>query len=502
MEIYIIYNLCANPDMLLGITEEAFVMDYDASVKSYPIVEKLPYQTMDLGELKQKYQLSAAEYRHLLVGATCAIEDYTDSLCIKVDCPKENYIQVCKEIMYLIMKGLPYHLRKKVTFFSYKSGKTKIYFSDKIEGTNYFDLDTKQWACDKSRLEKYKFTQLYNLNDDNLRQQCFQEIAIFMEKSFDVPLKEMNCEYVEHGFLAKLAKLKNMSSKDVKDLVIIALNSFLNLPLKESETVDNYLVKLLNVVNEYDLAIEDEKLLNNVVNHAHNSVNTDLQESYLKFYARQVLVKDKIDSYEILWKQYQKDISQYHILINCIKEKEEVFYLDYYRNKFLPNRLKDLDSVLSYLEECGETVEVDNCFENLFYDILQKEMSIAITFEEQFKKRNKVSQIVRLLKLFGFEKNEYVEETDYIIWTSFNIDIFNPTDIDLYEQCGLEEYYKRISTRGLISQKERNFLEKVKMVNDLVRALKRIDSKKVYVGTIYSLFFEDERLEEETKKDY
>ena len=252
------YVLCKEPEKLLGVDEDTFLKNYDSNDKSYPIKEKFSYQPMNFSQLKEKYDLSAEAYRRLLIGATCAVEGHTDSLCIKLNCEKEAYTQVCKEIIYLIMQGLPYHLRMKVTFFSYRGGKTNIYFSDKIEGNNYYDLDTKISECNKSRSEKYRFTLLYNLENDDQRQMIFKMMAEFMENVFDVPLKEMDCEHIEHGFFAKL---KNVISKDEwRDLAINVLTSFLNIPLKECTLVDEYIAILLNIINEHSLIIENEKL--------------------------------------------------------------------------------------------------------------------------------------------------------------------------------------------------------------------------------------------------
>ena len=114
------YTLCKNPEKLFGIKEEVFLKNYDSNVVSYPMMEDFSYHNMNLEYLKEKYQLSRELYRRLLIGATCAIEGYTDSLCIKMNCAKEEYAQVCKEVMYLIMQGLPYHLRIKVTLSRWK----------------------------------------------------------------------------------------------------------------------------------------------------------------------------------------------------------------------------------------------------------------------------------------------------------------------------------------------------------------------------------------------
>ena len=197
--------LCQNPEMLLGVTDQTFQENYDASIKAYPVLQELPYRSMNQTQLRKKYRLNTEEYKRLLIGATCALETCADSLCIKISCPLEEYSQICLEVMYLILSGLPYHLRAQVTFFSYKGGKgkTMVYFSDKIEGNNFFDFDTMTSACEAGRLEKYQFLQIYTWKNEKQRQFLLQEMADFVDQAFDLPRKEIHCEQVEHGYQAK-----------------------------------------------------------------------------------------------------------------------------------------------------------------------------------------------------------------------------------------------------------------------------------------------------------
>lgn len=479
------YTLCKEPEKLLGVTSDAFLKDYDSNVKAYPIIESFPYENMDLAYLKQKYQLSGESYRRLLIGATCAIEGYTDSLCIKVNCAKEEYAQICKEVMYLIMQGLPYHLRIKVTFFSYRGGKTSIYFSDKIEGTNYFDLDRQEYACDKSRLEKYRFTLIYNLPQDDMRLAMFKSIAEFMEESFHIPLKDMDCEQIEQGFKAKS---KNLLSKDEwKDLAIPTLASFLSMPLKESNAVEEYLAQLLDIITDCDLVVNDGKLLNHITNRAQGSANETLRNSYLRFYARQILAISPKDAYELLWRYYQKNKEHYSIIIDAVKNMNEMFYLNYYKEVFLPRRLTDMKSVFSYLqEEDIELAEVFTCFYELLMSITKKELSKSLTFLEMFEVHKNAKKIADLL--WPDYAEHYLESTDYQIWERFNLEAFNPEEIVFYGQCNLDKLLEK--------HRSGRVYEVIKIVNELIEVLDNSVGSKSYQKNAYALLFKNEILED------
>ena len=71
-------------------------------------------------------------------------------------------MQTSKELLYLIMMGLPYHLRIKVSFFSYGGSGAAIYLSDQTQGNNYVDLDSGVFAVDSTRLASFYFTKIYN----------------------------------------------------------------------------------------------------------------------------------------------------------------------------------------------------------------------------------------------------------------------------------------------------------------------------------------------------
>lgn len=432
------YALCEKPEQLLGVVEGTFRKEYDSSVKALPVAHELAYEPMDYGKLMAKYGLDAESYRYLLIGATCALEGFTNALCVKVDKPLEEYGQVCREIMYLIMHGLPYHLRTKVTFFSYKGGKTGIYFSDKAEGNNYFDLDTKEHVCDKSKLEHYQFTLIYSQEDDGLRQKLLRAMAIFIDQAFDIQLKDIDCDQVEHAFQAKK---KNVLGKAIDDgLTISLLTSFMSYPLKESDEMEEYLAVLLESISENNLQVKDSRILNRVVNRAQSSANPALHKSYLIFYARQILAKDDQEGYNLLWEQYREDKEQYAILIDAIKRMDEGYYRSYYERAFLPSRLRSLQQFASYLEEDGTDAVSLKEFIRLLYNVTTEEMNAAQGFEGQMDVRSNAREIASLIATVRPESGrQYLLFTDCLLWNRFELSQFSLEDADTYRECSLDE---------------------------------------------------------------
>ena len=145
----------------------------------------------------------------LVLGAINAIENYSNPLCIRLSLPREQYKEAYRELLYLIMKGLPLHLRIKISAFSYARAGAAIYVSDHTEGNNYFDLDTREAVIDTSRMSQLGFTRIYNTlpaKAEAQRDLMLQAMADFINTAFENPLKDAGCALVEAGFQEKVKK--------------------------------------------------------------------------------------------------------------------------------------------------------------------------------------------------------------------------------------------------------------------------------------------------------
>lgn len=146
----------------------------------------------------------------LVLGAINAIENYSNPLCICLSLPREQYKEAYRELLYLIMKGLPLHLRIKISAFSYARTGAAIYVSDHTEGNNYFDLDTREAVIDTSRMSQLGFTRIYNTlpaKAEAQRDLMLQAMADFINTAFENPLKDAGCALVEAGFQEKVKKM-------------------------------------------------------------------------------------------------------------------------------------------------------------------------------------------------------------------------------------------------------------------------------------------------------
>lgn len=477
------YELGREPGRILGIKEGTFRKEYDPSVKALPTVHELPWEDFDYKALTEKYGLTGESYRRLLIGATCALEGFADALCVRLSCPPEEHGQACREIMYLIMRGLPYHLRTGLTFFSWKGGKTSVYFSDEVEGNNYFDLESKEYACDKSRLERYQFTRVYNV-DDGTRQKLLEAMAGFIDEAFDIPLKEIGCNQIEHAFQSQL---KNVLGKAIdQNLAIPLLSSFLGYPVKEGSAAEEYLAALLESISENHLQIKDSGLLGRVVNRARHSANRALRRSFLVFYAGQILAMEEQKGYSLLLRLYREDRKLYDALTDTIEQMDEAYFRYYLEEVFLPARLKNLDMVISYLEEGGRVAGSEEVFDSLILEAATGEMKAAVGFEEQLQVRDKAWEAADLMAETRLkDSREYALCADYLLWKYFDISQFSAQDIERYKRCSLNEL-ARNGFNGKKCRTARNVVNLISVATDF-----RPSSEQ-----LYRLFFTDELFKE------
>ncbi len=432
------YALCRDAAQFLGVNEKTFLTEDDASVRSFPVVREIPHSSMNFDFLIKKYGFSSEDYRRLLIGATCALEELQDPLCIRTDAPLAAYGEICREVVYLILCGLPFHLRVKLTFFSYKSGRTKVFFSDQTEGNNYFDLATGKYRCDKRGLEQYRFTQLYSMPND-IRQKVLRTVADFIDETFDVPLRDMNCEIVEHGFQARL---KNDLRKVIdKDAAVALLASFMRLPRKRCRAADAYLAQLLEAIEGFILSERNAELAKQTGEYVRHSADMALRKAYRMFYVGQILGAEKKTGYRLLWEQYQSDRREHNALLATLLERDAAYARAYYEEMLLPSRLQTLNDVMEYFKECGENCAVGNVHKALLWEITEKEMRSAAGAAGLTQTREKAERTAELLdrhkSVYGESYRRYA---DMLFWDVFDPAWFSPADEKAYRRWGLEAF--------------------------------------------------------------
>lgn len=439
------YGLCIQPEMLFGIKPGTFDMEYRPGIKAYPIEHSLPYEKINYNALMDKYHISNVQYKNIILGAICAIEGYSNPMCIKCSTSLDNYLEIYKDIMYLVMAGLPYHLRQKALSFSYKGIHTTIYFSGITEGNNYFDLDSGESFCDFSMLEKYYFIRIYNTpvyyNNEN-RDRAFQNIASFINASYKNPLKNADCEMIEAGFQAKIKK--NEDGGILPETVPGLLDTFLKYDITNSNEAAEYIAALLETAynNNRDITkrIPIEKIKG-----LYGKFTLERLHKQIAYVFIQLVLGCKKDGrtekgFDILWNLKKENPSLYNLVCTYLKELSYEFYNSYFINRFLPCEIINLDKAEEYLTNNRKNISVDiyQAFLKQIKNIIDKEIKKATSFAGMLSVVKRASIITDRFSGFNGLKDIFYYSC-YVLWNNFNMDWFKIKDLDNYKFCQVQK---------------------------------------------------------------
>lgn len=477
------YELCRNPEMIFGITDHNFVLDYDASVSAYPVKESLSYEPLNFIELLNKYGFTDQEYKELILGAICALEGYSNPMCIKLGIPLDGYKQACREITYLIMMGLPYHLRMKMSFFSFKGKNTAIYYSDVTEGNNYADLESRKFSCDISRLKTLHFTRIYNTypaSDYQNREKIFQIIAAFISETVNSPLKDAGCAQIEAGFQGKIKK--NDDEGILPDTAPELLAAFIRFDLKETDTVYQYLADLLKVINGCNLEITDSRIINRLNNRYDRSKNDDFKREVSNLSVRNILSGNKEEGFTKLWGLFQNNKEQYEQVSCELKIKDPDYFEEYYNICFLPNYLTDLLKIEEYIKEEQKIEKEGDTILSILLKISEREIKKAGSFSRMSQIEKQASKILERYPQQMNNVKNVKQRIYFTLWNSFDMDQFDKEETENYRDCEVE----KLAEEGFRGRECENAQNICKLI-DLLNGSSEEDNK-----FLYQLFMTDE----------
>ncbi len=441
------YELTIHPEILFGILQEEFAMEYQPELSAYPVRESLQYRNMNERRLLDQYHLSKEQYKLLILGAICALEGYSSPMCIKRNGLKEQDTQTYRDMMYLIMKGLPYYLRQKLLSFSWHGAQTAICFSDQVQGQNYADLDTGTFQCDYSRLDSYQFTKLYNMdlfyNSRDTREQIFQNIAAFIEEAYSDPLKDAGCALIEAGFQKKI---KKNDTGIEPEAVVYLLQEFFKYELHDCRETAEYIAALLEAGNQGNIQIEDKKLvadIRNTYEHCHDGV---LLEPMALFEARSILgyrygSRKKEDGFAALLEMKNAHANDlYPAVCRYLESLDADYFSDYFWNQFLPGELTSLNKAERFFQKNGQAflAKEHRLFQKLLKDLAEREMKEADSFEELCVTAQAIDRICRR----AVQADGYIqlwETTCLTLWKEFRMDWFETGSVQAYQQYQVQK---------------------------------------------------------------
>lgn len=456
------FELCADPNKICGITADNFCMEYDDTINAYPVAEQLAYEPMNFQELLAKYKLTDEEYRLLVLGAMNALENYSNPLCIRLTLPREEYLQASRELLYLIMKGLPQHLRIKASAYSFAGAGAAIYVSDHTEGNNCIDLDSREFTVDTTRLSQFGFTRIYNsipAAAEAQRDAIFQAIADFMNAAFENPVKDAGCALIEAGFQEKIKK--NDGEGILADKAEELMRTFLGCKLTDQTEVYDYLADLLKVMNDHTLKVSDSKIRKTLEDKYGKTNHAPYKREIDRLTAHEILDKNPQDGYKQL-NNLTKTEEKYQIVCEEIRKLDEAYYREYYLKGYLPYKLTKLNAIRKYME-ANHPTDSEECKELflLLNQAMKKEMPMAVDYEQLKETQNQVQTILAMFPE-GYEKpaEAIVDSTYLLLWQNFPIGKFETTQIEDYKANKVTQ----IAAEGCHGEKCPNAVNVVKLI--------------------------------------
>lgn len=443
------FELLLQPELLFGAQPENFDLEYDPALSAYPVVEGLFCRNMNERWLLDKYHISSELHKHLLLGAICALEGYGGPLCIKGTFSPGQEPEVYQDLMYLIMKGLPYHIRQKLLSFSWQGAQAAVFLSDTVQGDCYVDLDTEQFRYDDARLAAYQFTRLYEAElfykNKDARERIFENIARFIQEVFTEPLKDAGCIQIEAAF-QKLIK-KNEDGIDA-ELSVDLLQDFLRNGLHYGQETAQYVAILLETINRNDLVITDPKLVSEIeqVSESCLAGGTEqmLVEQMALFYARRILAQKKDQAFTALLELKQADAEQlYPLVCRCLEYLDLNFFTDYFWNQFLPGELTTLKKAEFFLKSNGKDFSVNEqyAFLKLLKNLTEDEMKRAGSFEEQCVAADAVYRILQGYPQID-KAGKLWDYTCFVLWNRFEPEWFQTKSVKEYERYEVQKLAK------------------------------------------------------------
>ena len=454
------YELAKQPEMLFGVLRESFDQEYRPELVSYPVVQSLPYRSMNERRLLDQYQISTELYRAMLLGTVCAMEGYGGALCVKCTVPLEQYTQVYQDLLYLIMKGLPYHLRQKLLSCSLPGIQTMVFVSDTVIGDTFADLDTGSWQCDTKKLDSYQFTRLYNTdlfyNSKDAREQVFAAIAAFVDEVFTDPLKHAGCALIEAGF-QKCIK-KNDGGIDPEQAPLL-MQEFLNMDLLYGEETAVYLAALLEPLNQNGMQITDqtlsvmlaaayEKCLAQETARAVQSADGlpsggmyELTGQMSLLFAYRILAQRREQGFDALQKlQHTNADDLYPEVCRYLEQIDAQFFADYYWNYFLPRALTTLKKAEVFLLDHGRSFsqQEQQSFQKLLKKLVEREMQGAESFEELAAWADTIGRLRQGVPYLDRE-GQLLEETYFVLWNCFDLEWFDLEQTARYKQYQVQK---------------------------------------------------------------
>ncbi len=453
------YEYAKNPARIFGINEEAIPREYNETIKAFPVLESIPYSEMNYEAIAAKYNLTKENIKNYALGLLSASEGLTPKFCVKRTIELEEYLSYYKEMMYAIYVKIPFILRVNLTSFSYKGSNAMIFFSDEVKSKNFIDLDNSVVEVDYSKLSRYGFTQLYNMDWD-LRtwNQAIEALSSQVEAYIETSFKESGCKIFEQFF--REWQKKSQAANNLEETLGL-LTAFVKLDVKDSDNVYHHIAEVyLCEINAANALIADEATLKALRGFCEKTEERLFVEEMDKLAYREIMTKNGADEKAIinaLSNLSHKSPKQFKRIHTIINSNSPQLAFSYFLAVELPSLLVNFESFDKYIVDFHEQYilperineEGKNAIIHRYMELLTEFVKKSYASATEYKELCRVYDSARgvlnrcaerlnqepsfrekVMPLFDLIENQF--------WACFSPKYFHVADIDDYRARNIE----------------------------------------------------------------
>lgn len=288
-----------NPEMFLRISDENFNHEYDAEQekkKELPELESFQMDNLllDVTAIRRKYKITDEEFEQLIYRIyEVFLDDSGKMMEFGFDGPKEEYVNLIREMVFLAYSVTPPSLRNRITFSNYQiTGMINRMFTVMEtdgcgQNTNiWFNLKTREFSelsgdKDEISLQTKHLSYLAYCTDED-RKEALERVDENLKEIYRNPSVKSG-ESLQTALLAAFLAVPGVSEKCINSLDILGkyMGKLLYMKADKTELIEQELAVLLEWAKENNFEIPDN-YFKRCQNYYFSTQNEDYKKIFLK----------------------------------------------------------------------------------------------------------------------------------------------------------------------------------------------------------------------------
>lgn len=375
-------KICHDPEQILGIENSAITLNYSGQ-KELPLLENVSYKALKQEGLLEKYHLDQERYSNLMYCVYAALGTVGGSLVIKSSQVKGEALRcLFQDITCLVMRGLPYIFRMKVSAFSGIRQGALLCFSDELpENGAYYDLDTGAASC--PQITDYEFIrQLNNLAlTKEQRKQFYDILEQFADVTYGGNYEALKLNHME---LAYRAACKQTSDEALDEHIkeAAALRAF------KYDLMDEYYAHLVECYVKADREFPSADVFKKMQKRYVDTNCPELKAAFTEYYAGKVCKPGEIAAYDMIYRMETAKPEDYQNLWKRLEEIRPEFLAAYHVDYYLEHQITSFEKLEKLCRENPQ--EMDDASGQKLTELMVKFFDAEFAASENNTQRHQI----------------------------------------------------------------------------------------------------------------